>query len=405
MNHAVVTGLGIVAPTGVGADAYWQNTLAGRSGIDHISRFDATGYRHRLAGEVRAFTATDHVPARLRAQTDRWTQLALHATQLALADARVDPADLPEYDMGVMTASSSGGNEFGQREISALWSRGPRHVTPYQSIAWFYAAATGQISIRHGLRGPCGVLAAEQAGGLDAVGQARRWLRSGTALMVTGGTEAPLSPYALTCQIPTGMLSVSTDPARAYLPFDSAACGYVPGEGGAILILEDAQAARARGRLVTYGVVAGHAATFDEAGSRSGEGLRRAIVLALQDAGLTAGHIDVVFADGLGVPDADRAEAEAICSVFGPSGVPVTVPKTMTGRLYAGGAALDLATALLSLRDSVIPPTVGVATLADWSAPLDLVLGRPRDRLLRSALVLARGFGGFNSAMVVSRDG
>lgn len=403
MTRAVVTGLGIVAPNGIGTAGYWANTLAGRSGIGEVSRFDVSRYRYRLAGEVGDFDGPQEVPARLAVQTDRWTHLALYATELAFADAEVDPAVLPEYDMGVMTASSSGGNEFGQREISALWTKGPRFVTPYQSIAWFYAATTGQISIRHGLRGPCGVVASEQAGGLDSVAQARRWIRSGTRLMVTGGTEAPLSPYAMTCQSPTGMLSDAQDPASAYLPFDATARGYVPGEGGAILIVEDA--AVANGRVRPYGTIAGHAATFDAHDDTSGDGLRRAAELALADAGMRAGQVDVVFADGWGTPERDRAEAEAIGAVFGERGVPVTVPKTMTGRLYAGGAALDLATALLAMRDSIIPPTIGIGTPAPWAAGLDLVRDRPRPGALAAAMVLARGFGGFNSAMVLTRDG
>src|SRR5262245_25101608 len=165
-SRAVVTGLGVVAPNGVGTEEYWTRTLKGHLGIGPISRFDASYYPVRLAGEVRDVDAAQ-VPSRLAVQTDRWTHLGLVATELALADAGVDPASLPEYEMAVVTASSSGGTEFGQREISKLWASGPSWVGAYQSIAWFYAATTGQVSIRHGMRGPCGVLCAEQAGALD----------------------------------------------------------------------------------------------------------------------------------------------------------------------------------------------------------------------------------------------
>ncbi|MDQ7803511.1 ketosynthase chain-length factor [Amycolatopsis sp. A133] len=385
---AVITGLGVVAPTGTGADDHWAATLAGKSGIVPISRFDAAPYPVRCAGEVPDDRVAGQVPGRLVTQTDRWTQLALAGTELALRDAGVDPADLPEYDMAVQTASSSGGNEFGQREIERLWSRGPEYVGVYQSIAWFYAATTGQLSIRHGMRGPCGVVVTEQAGGLDSAAQARRVLRQGTRLVVTGGTEAPLSPYALLCQTATGRLSAHEDPARAYLPFDRTASGYVPGEGGAILIMEPAAAARN-----PYAVFAGHASTFDAAGP----GLARAVRLALADAGLRPEQIDVVFADAAGSPDLDRAEAEVIAGIFGPRGVPVTAPKSMTGRLYAGGSALDLATACLSLRHQVLPPTLGSGSAVPG---LDLV-HTARDARVRAALVLARGHGGFNSAVVL----
>ncbi|MDQ0762626.1 ketosynthase chain-length factor [Streptomyces canus] len=400
---AVVTGLGIVAPNGVGVDEYWRNTLAGVSGIGPISRFDGSAYPTSLAGEVTGFEPLAHLPRRLVVQTDRWTQFALVAAETALSDASALPLDetgLGEYDMAVVTASSSGGNEFGQGELGRLWRLGPDHVTTFQSIAWFYAATTGQLSIRHGMRGPCGVVVSEQAGGLDAIGQALRVIRDGTKLALTGGTEAPLSPYALVCLQTSKLLSTATDPTRAYVPFDIDAAGFVPGEGGAILVVEDEDSARARPGVFLYGRVVGYAATFDPPpGSGRPPALRRAAELALARAGCEPGDIDVVFADAAGVPEADRAEAEAIAGLFGEHGVPVTAPKTMTGRLFAGGGSLDAATALLALRDGVIPPTAGVDPAAAYR--LDLVVGTPREAPLRTALVLARGFGGFNSALVL----
>ncbi|MFC4587724.1 ketosynthase chain-length factor [Sphaerisporangium corydalis] len=399
----VVTGLGVTAPNGLGTQAYWSATLDGKSGLGPITRFDGERYPVRVAGEVTEFDDTEHVPSRLAVQTDHWTHLGLTAAGMALADAGIDPADLPEYRMAVVTAGSSGGTEFGQREIEKLWSQGPQYVGVYQSIAWFYAATTGQISIRYGMRGPCGVICAEQAGGLDAVAQARRLLRQDASMVVTGGTDASLCPYGLVAQMSTGLLSTRDDPERAYLPFDGDACGYVPGEGGAMLIVEGEDTARARGAR-PYGAIAGYGATFDprpDHGREPRSNLRRAITLALEEAAVPPDQVDVVFADALGVPAADLAEARAISSVFGPHGVPVTAPKTMTGRLYAGGAALDLASALLSIRDGVIPPTVGTRAAAP-AYELDLVRGTARDGPVRKALVLARGHGGFNAALLVT---
>ncbi|GAA3213971.1 ketosynthase chain-length factor [Nonomuraea helvata] len=402
-RQAVVTGLGIAAPNGLGIEDYWAATLAGQSGIREISRFDASGYPVRLAGQVSGFTAGEHVPSRLIPQTDHGTHLGLAAAAWALEDAGADPAAMPEYDMAVVTASSSGGTEFGQREIERLWSKGPSWVGAYQSIAWFYAATTGQISIRHGMRGPCGVICAEQAGGLDAAGQARQLIRSGTRLVVTGGTDASLCPYGLTAQYSNGRLSESADPVSAYQPFGVGASGYVPGEGGAMLIVENAEDARARGARV-YGEIAGYASTFDpRPGSGREPGLRRAMELAISDAGLSAGDVDVVFADAAGVPELDLQEAAAIRAVFGPGRPPVTAPKTMTGRLYAGGAALDLASALLAIRDGVIPPTTGVSELVP-GCDIDLVLGAPREAALGTAMVVARGHGGFNAAVIVTNE-
>jgi act minimal PKS chain-length factor (CLF/KS beta) len=398
---AVVTGIGVVAPGGTDTERFWAATLAGRRQIGRIGAFDPARYPTRLAGEVRGFAARERVGGRVHVQTDRSTHFGLAASDQALADAGLDPAALPEYEMAVVTASSSGGTEFGQREIERLWSSGPQFVGAYQSIAWFYAATTGQVSIRHGMRGPCGVVCSEQAGGLDAAGQARRLIREGARTALTGGTDASLCPYGLTAQLANGLLYRGDDAERAFLPFDAEAAGYVPGEGGAILLLEDEDSAVARG-AGQYGAIAGYAATFDPPAESGREpGLRRAAELALADAGRAPGDIDVVFADAAGVPEPDRAEAAALEAVFGPYAVPVTAPKTMTGRLYAGGAALDLAAALLAIRDGLIPPTVGVRRPAEH-CHLDLVGERPRRAALRNALVLARGHGGFNAAVVVA---
>lgn len=398
-----VTGLGIVAPTGLGVDRYWAATIEGRSGIRRINRFDPSRYPVRLAGEITDFEPEAYLPNRLLPQTDRMTQLALIATDWALADAGIDPDKVPPFAMGVVTASTSGGFEFGQQQLQNLWSRGPQHVSAYQSFAWFYAVNTGQISIRNGMRGASGVLVSDQAGGLDAVAHARRQIRKGGRLVVTGGVDGSICPWGWVAQLAGGRLAAGEDPDTAYRPFDAGAAGYVPGEGGALLVVEDAGSAYERGARV-YGEIAGYAATFDPRPDSGREpGLRRAIELALADAGITPDAIDVVFADAAAVPELDRVEAEALGAVFGPHGVPVTAPKTMTGRLYAGGAALDVVSALLALRHQVIPPTLGVDRLADDVA-LDLVRARPRPAPLRTALVVARGYGGFNAALIVTSE-
>ncbi|MCW6009762.1 ketosynthase chain-length factor [Micromonospora sp. CPCC 205371] len=403
MSEAVITGIGVVSPVGVSVPEYWEATLAGKLGIDRISRFDPSGYTVKLAGEVRGFDAAG-VPARVRAQTDRMTHFALAAADDALADAGLtadDLAALPEYELAVVTADSSGGAEFGQRELEKLWREGPRSVGAFMSVAWFYAATTGQLSIRYGLRGACGVVATEQAGGLDALGGARRQLRRGGArLVLSGGTDASLSPAGLVAQMANERMSGGTHPHDAYLPFDARARGYVPGEGGAILIVEDAEAARARGAPHIYARISGYAATFDPPPrAHRPPTLRRAIDLALADAGIEPGEVDVVFADAYGVPALDRHEAEALSAVFGAHAVPVTAPKTMTGRLYAGAGALDTVSAVLAMRDGLIPPTVNVRP--PDGHPLDLVLDRPRRAPVRCALVVARGYGGFNAAVVL----
>nr|WKU62174.1 ketosynthase chain-length factor [uncultured bacterium] len=403
---SVFTGLGVVTPNGLGLDEFWAATLAGRSGIGELDRFDTSGYPARLAGLVRGLDDAGHLPSKLVRQTDVSTRLALIAAQWAVEDAGVDPTAMTDYDMGVVTSNACGGFEFTHREFRKLWARGPEHVSVYESFAWFYAVNTGQISIRHGMRGPGAALVSEEAGGLDALGQARRSIRAGVPLMLGGGVDSAFDPWGWASHLAGGRVSTESDPATAYRPFDARAAGYVPGEGGAVCVLEDAAAARARGARV-YGELAGYAATFDPApGTGRPPGLRRAAELALADAGVATDEVDVVFADAVGVPELDRAEARALREVFGVRGVPVTAPKSLTGRLFAGGGVADVVTALMSIREGVIPATAGTGSVPD-DYGIDLVLGEPRRAEVGTALVLARGRWGFNAATVVraARDG
>lgn len=398
----VITGLGMIAPNGASAEEFWAAILAGKSGIGRITRFDPSSYSATLAGQ--ADPDISRLPNRLLPQTDHMTRLALLAAEEAFADAGIAPAELPEYASGVVTGASAGGFEFGQRELEALWSKGGEYVSAYQSFAWFYPVNSGQISIRHGLRGASGTIVADQASGLDALAKGRRHVRSGTDVILGGAVDGSLCPWGWLCQIRSGRLSTATDPSAAFLPFDRRAHGHVPGEGGALLVLEDPAHAHERGAGDGYGVLAGHVATFDPPpDSMAPSGLRRAIDLALRDARVEPDEIDVVFADGAGTPDLDAAEAGALAGVFGPRGVPVTVPKTMTGRIAAGAGPLDVATALLAIRDQVIPPTINVDQPAGHA--LDLVRDTPRESRLETALILARGQGGFNSALVVRQHG
>ncbi len=400
-TRAVVTGLGIVAPNGTTVEQYWAATLAGNCAIAPLPGEDFARYPARNAGQVSDFDAAARIPGRLLVQTDRVTRLALAAAEEALADAGADTTTMTDYDLGVVTANACGGFEFTHQEIRKLWTEGPERVSVYESFAWFYAVNTGQISIRHKMRGPSGVIVTEQAGGLDALGQCRRSLRQGTRLILGGGLDSAMDPWSWVLQH-NSRISTHADPGTAFLPFDARATGYVPGEGGAILVVEDIEAARARGASHSYGEITGYAATVDpRPGSDRPAGLTRAVRLALADAGLRPEDIDVVFADCAGVTELDRAEASTIEAVFGPHGVAVAAPKALVGRLYAGGGALDAATALLSMRDGVIPPC-GNQLRPDPSYALDLVTNTPRTAELRHCLVLARGAGGFNAALVLS---
>nr|MDT0657304.1 beta-ketoacyl synthase N-terminal-like domain-containing protein [Micromonospora sp. DSM 115978] len=412
-GRAVVTGIGVVAPSGTDLDEHWKTVLAGEPRVRRISLFDPDPYPTTLAGEVADFDHLRYADNRLAVQTDRWTHLGFAGTLSALADAGLPESADDPYRYAVTMASSSGGNLFGQRELQRLWSQPDRTVGAYQSIAWFYAASVGQVSIRHQFKGPCGVLVAEAAGGLDSLAHARRTIRRGTPVVIAGGTECALSPYALVCQLRTGMLSSSLEPRRAYLPFDVGASGYVPGEGGAVFVVEDLAHAVRRGAPRIYGELVGWAATHDGRhtdgdGTGDGDGggdgngggqYARAMRLALAEARVAPDGVGAIYPDAVGVPRLDRAEAAALRAVFGSDTPPVTTQKPLLGRAHQGGSALDVATALLSLRHRLVPPTAAperVAPGCELTFPR-----RPAPPRHGVAMVCARGFDGFNSALVL----
>lgn len=227
-RRAVVTGLGVVAPNGVGTESFWKAVQEGVTVLGPVTREGCAHLPLRVAGEVSDFDADGLIESRFLVQTDRFTHFAMAAADLALADARLEADERDPFAIGVVTAAGSGGGEFGQGELQRLWGQGPHFVGPYQSIAWFYAASTGQISIRGGFQGPCGVVTNDEAGGLDAIAQACRSIRHGTDAIVVGATEAPLAPYSVICQLGYPQLSLAEDPRRAYLPFTDGACGFSP---------------------------------------------------------------------------------------------------------------------------------------------------------------------------------
>ncbi|GAB2846349.1 beta-ketoacyl synthase N-terminal-like domain-containing protein [Lentzea nigeriaca] len=393
---AVITGIGVVAPSGRSAAEHWDTVCAGESRVGPITLFDASRYGTRTAGQVEGDVKGD-VDGRLLVQTDRWTWMGFDAAAQALADAALDLSTVDPYDLAVVQAASSGGNQFGQSELQKLWSKPERRVGAYQSIAWFYAATTGQLSIRHQAKGPSNVLVSESAGGLDSLQHAARLVSRGTPIVLTGGLEAPLCPYALACQLASGRLS----PADEYRPFDAAASGYVPGEGGAVLVVEDLEHALARGAPVIYAEIAGWGSTHDgtHAGQPSSRQYGRAMRLALDRSATRPEEVDVVIPDALGVPEYDRAESEAIRDVFG--SVPVTTHKPLTGRMYQGGAALDAVTAVLALRHNTVPVSTGVTQPAP-GCELDFVPATTSSTVDK-LLIGARGFDGYNSSVVLRR--
>ncbi|MFJ4342470.1 beta-ketoacyl synthase N-terminal-like domain-containing protein [Streptomyces sp. NPDC088915] len=409
---AVVTGIGVIAPNGTDAQGFWAATRIGKNAlVPSAGPGSPAGSGAGRAGEpatvvegaIHDLEAAAPLPGGVASYTDRTTRIALATAAQALADSRADIDAVPADRRAVVTAVGAGGTGFGERQLRALWTDGPAHVSAYTSAAWFYAVDSGRISVGHDLRGPVGALSTGQAGGLDALARAGLLVRRGSALVLAGGVDASLTPLGRAARHTTGLVSAEHRPERAYLPFDRAACGHVPGEGGAFLVVEDEGTARARGARL-YGRIAGHAATLDpRPGAGRAPGLRRAVELALAEARCRPAEVDVVFADAAGSRHLDRVEADALADVFGPLGVPVTAPKTAFGRLGAGGASVDVVAALLCMAEGLVPPTTNTGPAPEYR--LDLVVGSPRAARVRTALVVARGHGGFNSALVLRSAG
>lgn len=403
-RRAVITGVGVVSPSGMSSEQHWDTITSGENKIAPISLFDASGYSTTIAGELQGFDPKDHVDGRLMVQTDRWTWMGFAAMDQAIADSGLDLAEMDPYEVSVGMASSSGGNQFGQKELQRLWSQPERTVGAYQSIAWFYAATVGQLSIKHQAKGPSTVLVSESVGGLDSLAHAARTINGGASVVFAGGLEAPLSPYALSCQLRSGRLSSSDDPKSAYLPFDVDAAGFIPAEGGAVLIVEELERAVARNAPI-YAEITGWGATHDgEHTVRGSGGSRRqharAMRLALDRAEVDASEVDVLVPDALGVPENDVTEAGAIDDVFGSGGVAVTTNKSLTGRMYQGGAAMDVVTALLAMNKQTLPVATGPKRPAP-GCELNFV---PETKAadVDVAMVVAQGFDGFHSSVVLS---
>ncbi|HEY0752531.1 MAG TPA: beta-ketoacyl synthase N-terminal-like domain-containing protein [Ktedonobacteraceae bacterium] len=406
-EKAVITGLGVLSPTGIGATAFWEGMLSARSFIRPITSFDPARFSSRVAGVLTDFDPADFLDPRIVVQTDRWTQFDLICTKEALKDAQISLQDKEPTKVGAVFAAGTGGNAYGQQQLHICGSQGPHHVSVYLSIAWFYAASIGQVSIDQKIRGYGRNICAEAAGGPIALGHAAKLIAQQTCdVVVVGGSEAPLTPYTFASHQASGLLSDETGP-YPYRPFDATRTGPVVGEGGAGFCVEGKEHALKRGAHI-YGEIAGWGQSFDGILTRGpapdGQAYARAIAQALRTAQLAPEDIDWIICDGLGTQEGDVAEFRALQSIFGDAlpQIPASAPKSMIGRLFNGGSTVDVAAALLGLEQQIVLPTVGFGT-PDPACPLDCVPNQPCARSLRHVLVGARGFGGFNSAIVLKR--
>ncbi|MBA2288534.1 MAG: ketosynthase chain-length factor [Ktedonobacteraceae bacterium] len=406
-RKAVITGIGVVAPAGIGARNFWEGLCSARSFITPVTRFDTTRFASKVAGIVPDFDPSLFIDPRILAQTDRWTHFDLVCAKEALADAGLDPRQEDPTRVGAVFAAGTGGNDFGQKQLHLCWEKGPRYVSAYQSIAWFYAASIGQVSINNGIRGYARNICAEAAGGLIALAHAARIIQQGLCdVVVVGGSEASVAPYAFTCHQLSGNISTDSGPFP-YRPFDATRSGMIVGEGGAAFCVESAEHAQRRAAHV-YAEIAGGGQSFD--GTRThgpasdGQQYARAMAHALASAQVSPSEVDWVVCDGQGTQDGDISEFRALQQVFGDdlSGIAASAPKSMLGRLYNGAATVDTAMALLGMQAHTILPTVGY-TQPDAQCLLDCVPNTPRASRVDRVLLGARGFGGFNAALVLRK--
>jgi 3-oxoacyl-(acyl-carrier-protein) synthase len=410
-RRVVITGMGVVAPNGIGKEAFWQATSKGISGIKPISRIAGQTLPLQLpltiAGEVSDFVAHEYIDRKLVNRTDRVTHFVFAAVHEALLDAGLVLAEENPHRVGAVISNTIGGAEYALEQIQALHVRGPRYMSAYTAIAWLQVANVGQISIRYGIQGYCKTPVNDTAGGLDALGLAYNAIRRGTAdVLIAGGCEAPLNPHILYVMAHSGQHSMSNDP-QSYRPFDRRADGLLPAEGAGICIVEDYEHAQQRGATI-YGEIVGYGQSNDAHGhlatASNGSQYARAIRSALEADEPDAREIGYMSLDGRALPASDQSEAEALHLAFGAhtAQLAVSVPRTAYGHTYAAAGALDTITALLALKHATIPPTMYCEEL-DLRYGLNMVRQKAQPLAGSAALVGARSVGGANVVLALRK--
>ncbi|MCK9432624.1 MAG: beta-ketoacyl-[acyl-carrier-protein] synthase family protein, partial [Candidatus Omnitrophica bacterium] len=349
MKKIAITGIGVVSPSGIGKRQFWANIKSGRSFIKEITRFDAGLYPSHIAGQIDDLEKYSHISERLLKKIDTFSHLALVAAELALQDAAIDVKSEDPNLMGIFLGNAIGGWLFAETELRDLYLEGREGISPYMASAWFPAAPQGQVSIYYGIKGFSKTIVSDRASSLMALGYARKVLSKNKLNMILGGgMEAPVSPYALLCCNTYGTLSKNNaDPAGAYRPFDSKRSGFVLGEGAGIMVMENPERAVKRGARV-LGFISGYGTTCDGVDridcAADGKELARAIRAALDDAGVSPSEIGYISLDGLAVDLWDNSEIKALEMVFGENlkRIPLSCPKSMFGNLLGASGALDV---------------------------------------------------------------
>jgi 3-oxoacyl-[acyl-carrier-protein] synthase II len=408
-NRVVITGIGIISPVGLDAVTTWDSLINGRGGIDNITLFDASQHITKFAAEVKDFDPNKYIDRKLVRRMDRFTQLAVAASQEALRDSGLVIDDNNRNDISVIVGSGIGGLGTLSEQLKIMLEKGPDRVSPFLIPMMISDMAGAQISINIGAKGlnVCSTSACSSAS--DAIGNAYEMLKRGDGVaVVTGGSEAVVTPIGVAGFNAARALSTrNDDPKHACRPFDATRDGFVIGEGAAILVLETLDFAKARGAHILAEII-GYGASSDAyhitSPTESGEGAVRAMNMALRKAEIKPTDVDYINAHGTSTELNDKTETKAIKQVFGEYAykVPISSTKSMTGHMIGAAGAIEAAICVLTIQNGVIPPTINYNT-PDPECDLDYVPNVARKADVKTALSNTFGFGGHNSCLIIRK--
>ncbi len=407
-RRVVITGVGAVTPVGNTADKTWDSILAGRHGISLIQSFDTASSEVKVAAEVRDFDPLEYMDKKEARRSDRYTQFALAAAVQAVQDCGTDFSGEDPYRIGVIVGSGIGGFQTIEKEYSGYLDKGMRHISALFIPMMITNMAAGTISMRYGFKGPNYAPVSACATSAHAVGEAFRSIKHGYCdVCLTGGSEAAITQFAIGGFNNMKALTQSEDPDRACCPFDKERSGFVMGEGGAILVLEELEHARARGAHI-YAEITGYGATADAYHMTSpdpeGLGGAQAMLLACREGGISPEQVDYVNAHGTSTGLNDKFETKAVKAALGAHAyhIAVSSTKSMTGHLLGAAGALEAMLCARALEDGIIPPTANYR-VKDEECDLDYVTEGARKQAITHALSNSLGFGGHNVSLLLKK--
>jgi 3-oxoacyl-[acyl-carrier-protein] synthase II len=406
-RRVVVTGLGIISPVGNDVPTAWRNLVAGRSGVSHITRFDAKDFRVKIAGEVKEFDVESYLPAKEARRMDTFIHYGVAASVEAIRDSGLEITDANREAIGCMVGAGIGGLPMIEENHGEFVSRGPRRISPFMIPGAIINMVAGNLSIMYGLKGPNMAIVTACTTGLHCIGAAGRLIEYGDAdVMIAGGTESTVCPLGIGGFASMQALSVrNDDPATASRPFDRDRDGFVLGEGAGVLVLEELEHARRRGARI-YAELAGFGMSADayHMTAPDVDGPRRSMLNALRSARLNPDQVDYLNAHGTSTPLGDVNETNAIKLALGDAArrVVVNSTKSMTGHLLGGAGGVESVFTVLAVHHQVSPPTINIFS-QDPACDLDYCANAARDMKIGAALKNSFGFGGTNGTLVFRR--